>query len=610
MAIGVQCGACGHRFGLSEAQAGRLAHCPSCRRALRVPEQAAAQASAPAGRPYTLATPPKPYQQGRSGLPPIQVPVEIDELEVVEDAPPPVVIGEAPPLIEPAGAPPLAPPLTPPRVVPESTSAPPPASEDEHPLPYDLKPPVRRAELALEAPGGRWSMDRMLPLALALGALVMLAGISLIIYRHAPWLQRFSGTDPTPGKGPPAGATPDQRPRIKGGPGPTHIQPTVTIDQSHGPPAVIVNRRPGNQPLIPLVDTEQPQVGGYEAIVYPAVPGSFMAVLREASAGRELIAERWTIAPWKKTAEARFQAEAIELSPPQRNAASQASLVYRHSISPGGEYLARLAEGKIAVWSYEQNRLVHQIDIIDKKLSLQLAGFYDAEHFAVLWFRGTECRAELFSARTGKSQRVIPLPVLELNGGRTHDVKNVGFSPDGKLLAAVGAGSVKLYDLASGRVARELNLAHQPHQPLPSQTVFSQDGRHIGLLYDRTFNVSMLSGPADGSGPLREVQYPNLNAPYTGGHAHAGRALDFLPDGECLLLYGQVVAHRRGLVGQTESPPALRRGKFIISQRRIAPDTFQIEVAEFTGGTYRRSVNAVKLDLGRVEGMKPPERKP
>lgn len=135
--------------------------------------------------------------------------------------------------------------------------------------------------------------------------------------------------------------------------------------------------------------------------------------------------------------------------------------------------------------------------------------------------------------------------------GHTHDVMAVAFAPDGRRLASAGwDGTVRVWDLASGRCERAIRTAHEH----AFDVAFSPDGnflaagfRHDGapeLFTSGYGTVGWFSAEADPN------KSPDWISPGDTWYAHrpGTRSVSFTPDGKHLLTCGTDVFENALLV--------------------------------------------------------------
>lgn len=470
----------------------------------------------------------------------------------------------------------------------------------EHRDPRDASPPTPNTSAGIKAPMPTAMTEERRKIGQA--AIFLIAGgglaLMLVIFGVAKIL---SG-----GRGDGDGARSDQSATTQA------TQQAVgekeTNSQALAP--LVPNPRPGNHFVLPVEVLREVSIGEFRAIVYPAGAGAIMGVFREDPSGKQVIVERWTINPWNKTGEARFEAEEIDTGGQFKTSLSNVSLVFRHGISTKGSYFARLAHSRIDVWSFEAGKVVHSIELEGRDTAVQVLGFYDDVNLATLWFRGAEASVEIYSAASGKRVHKIELPRSRRMGGN-YSVRNIAFGGGGKAMG-VGTddGRLMIVDLATGKVQKELKIPTRVEAQgaaHPAQVVFSPDGTQLAVLYDKAGEPSIATGRVDGMA-LEEVRWQEIDTPYTLGQAHAGRTIDFLDDNRRLLVYGQVMVDvaERQIVGQLESVPAVRLGRHTISQRRIGEGMFQMEMAEGPqaqapapgagGNSVRRMLRVAKLE--------------
>jgi WD40 repeat protein/serine/threonine protein kinase len=184
--------------------------------------------------------------------------------------------------------------------------------------------------------------------------------------------------------------------------------------------------------------------------------------------------------------------------------------VLRVAFSPGGRRLASLSAGTVKLWDASTGAELRTLGAPDGLNRYGLAYSPDGRYVAVTT---QEPAVIIWEAETGRQVQVFR--------GHKSQVKNVAFSPDGRLLAS-GAGDlarsepgeVMVWETANGREVFRLRV----HTDSVSGVAFSPDGLHLASAsHDRTVKVWEVSTG-------REAH--TLRA-----HTDTVRAVAFSPDG-------------------------------------------------------------------------------
>jgi hypothetical protein len=375
--------------------------------------------------------------------------------------------------------------------------------------------------------------------------------------------------DPTPATRPATPPQPDEEPTA------TAIDPAEPDDD----PEPTAGTEPPQEDPDAFVRQIQPVrgVAGFDEVVYPAWGREWMAVVRRLSPTEDRV-ERWHIPTMTKKAEVRFNHEADR--------------VERYLISPSGEFLVRVVNWpKLAaqVWSWEQRRVLRNIELSDRLGTPSLIDFFDDDLFLVRWERQATIGLETWNARTGQRLRQIPVP------SHQNLPSNAAISRDGKTLAIAlrldGDATVQLYNLQSGRAARRLPMtALDRRWPVrPTGMSFSPDGSMLAILFEETGNALVMVWRVSDGKLLAEQVYPSGLVPETSGFAHP--AFQWLADGSGFLLYGRLILDAETLGTLAELPLNA------VGQQVIDDSTLHVQTMTGSG----RQLSIVRLNPERLK---------
>ena len=186
-----------------------------------------------------------------------------------------------------------------------------------------------------------------------------------------------------------------------------------------------------------------------------------------ASSGNEGVVKLWDAASLK---------ELRTLKHAWRNGSS--GLVNCVLFSPDGKMLAtRNWDGTVSLWEVSTGRETQSLAVVEQAGAISSIAF---SHDGRVVAAADEGTVKFFDVASGKLVRTLQSPPVQ---GMTIQIVSLAFNPDGRLLATGEArvereraqydGVVKLWDLESGRVVHEV-VAHVME---PDSLAFSPDGR-------------------------------------------------------------------------------------------------------------------------------------
>jgi WD40 repeat protein len=155
---------------------------------------------------------------------------------------------------------------------------------------------------------------------------------------------------------------------------------------------------------------------------------------------------------------------------------------------PSGKLLAAThTDGTIYIWDIGKKEVIH---------SLQ----YSADVVASKTFRFSPNGSEMACAVKEGGEHLIRLITVD-DGDAIRDivvperVMNLGFSPDGSLLAVASRQATTIWDAASGELIYTLNQTINPPDNTPIALTFTPDGGHLAVAHwDGTIELWRLPG--------------------------------------------------------------------------------------------------------------------
>ncbi len=229
--------------------------------------------------------------------------------------------------------------------------------------------------------------------------------------------------------------------------------------------------------LTELTDNAEPQTvgSGYNSRLAFSPDG-----LHIATGNRDGVVWIWELDGLTQTA-------ALE-NPDPANKASLDDMLVTIDYHPSGKLLAATHwGGTIYIWDVEKNEVIQ---------SLQ----FDADQTANGAFRFSPNGSEMAYAVKDSGEHLIRLITVD-GGDAIRDivvperVKDLNFSPDGRLLAVASHEATTIWDVTSGELKYTLNQTITPPDNMPTALTFTPDGGHLAVVrWDETIELWRLPG--------------------------------------------------------------------------------------------------------------------
>jgi hypothetical protein len=324
--------------------------------------------------------------------------------------------------------------------------------------------------------------------------------------------------------------------------------------------------------------------GDIADVVFPAVPGPWVAVVRAGRAGHDHV-ERWSTRTWEKTAE-------LDVPRDQRG--------NDYALSPDGETLAYVSDfprHAVQVWSFKDRRMLRQLPLDDGNGEAYTLGFTAPEQLLVQRRKGAEAGVQVWPIKAGRPRQFVMSDV----DPRTTPT---AISPDGQVIAFLVRGGngadLESYAVATGRAIKQMPIVDVNWNLVAAVAgfAFTPDGQRIaGVFADGQGAGVYVEWPAAGrtGRAIRQPFLPvgvNPPAAHEGfGPAFEGRPMHWLDDGKSWLLWGSSVF-------DTDTGALLGELKVAgVNSQSTAGNTAYLLVADPFGGQH---LDEVKLDLEKA----------
>lgn len=321
--------------------------------------------------------------------------------------------------------------------------------------------------------------------------------------------------------------------------------------------------------------------GDIAGIVQPPSASPWVVLVHAPSDARDVV-ELWDLAAGAKKADASFTHEAGQPG--------------SYILNPAGTLLARIVQFpkmSVRVWSFKEGRELRTIVLNEKFGTPALAGFLNADKFAVRWTRDAQEGLEVWDATNGQHGKQIPLEsyARTLNNGVS--------TPDGRYLglttakARNGKPQVEFYDLlgsAGGYRWQAITDVDGAIVDAPTGMAFSPDGKKLAALFARGGAAFLVCWRASDGKMLGEYDIPVPTGPQS---PDAGRGLDWVHNGSAWLIMGNTLIDSATgrFIGQLNAPA--NTGQWL-----IGPDAFAFTY-DSEGKTH---IATVKLDGSKFPG--------
>ena len=277
--------------------------------------------------------------------------------------------------------------------------------------------------------------------------------------------------------------------------------------------------------------------GPFRQVVYPAVPGTSVAVVREGRLPGHDRVEVWATAEWKKAAELDVPRT------PQGN---------RYALSPDGQFLTYVTDFPrlaVQVWSVSAGRQLRQIELDAADGNTETLGFAGPEQLVLRRRPNGQPSLQVINVKTGARPRLVPAPEVELDPAR------YALSPDGDAIAFIipsnSGADLESYSLATGRPIKQMPIGevNWANNVTVAGLAFSPDGDRIAaIIADGRGAGLVVAWPAagrSGRAVLQQLLPVGVDVPQAhqafGQAAFEGRPFHWLDNGRAWLLFGTSV---------------------------------------------------------------------
>jgi hypothetical protein len=324
--------------------------------------------------------------------------------------------------------------------------------------------------------------------------------------------------------------------------------------------------------------------GDITDVVFPAVPGPWVAVVRAGRAGHDHV-ELWSTEAWEKTS---------ELDVPRDQKGNN------YALSPDGETLAYVSDfprHAVQVWSFKDRRMVRPLPLDDGNGEAAVIGFAAPEQLLVHRRKGAEAAIQVWPVRAGRPRQFV---ISDVDPRTTP----TAVSPDGQVIAFLVRGGngadLESFALATGRPIKQMPIVDVNWNLVAAIAgfAFTPDSQRIaGVFADGQGAGVYVEWPAAGR-TGRAVRQPflpvgvNPPAVHEGfGPTFKGRPMHWLDNGNAWLLWGNAVF-------DTETGTPLGDLKIpAVHSQSTAGNTAHLLVADPFGG---QRLDEVRLDLAKA----------
>jgi hypothetical protein len=274
--------------------------------------------------------------------------------------------------------------------------------------------------------------------------------------------------------------------------------------------------------------------GDIADVVFPVVPGPWVAVVRSGRAGHDRV-ERWSTETWEKSA---------ELDVPRDQKGND------YALSPDGESLAYVSDfprHAVQVWSFKDRRMMRQLPLDDGDGEAFVLGFSAPEQLLVQRRKGAEAGIQVWPVRAGRARQFVMSDI---------DPRTTpwALSPDGQVIAFLvrgGTGAdLESYALATGRPVKQMPIVDVNWNLVAAVGgfAFTPDSQRIAAVFADGHGAGVyVEWPAAGR-TGRAIRQPFLPvgvkppAALEGfGPSFEGPPLHWLDNGKAWLLWGNSV---------------------------------------------------------------------
>lgn len=339
-------------------------------------------------------------------------------------------------------------------------------------------------------------------------------------------------------------------------------------------------------PIVKSIDAA-PLNGTFDDMLAPLTESPFRAILR--ASGSNTSVEVWDTQSWKQIGQASFAKGA------DPNEA-------RFVLSPDGKMVGRISRFprlSAQIWSFATNQVAHSIPIEDHNVTPELMGFIDANRLLLRWQKDTGCTFEIYDVQSGSRIRNFDTPAFDHQGttfaiSRSAVQAAIATRVDNK-------PTLLIYSFETGKqiISVPINPL-DPHWPVtPTGMAFSLDAKQLAVLFEQSGNGLLLDYQLDldkgegkesaqwvyPAGPVANRESPNFG----------GSSVQWLPDGDNWLIYGQAIFNRTTgrKIEEIQVP--------LVEASRISPPNKVELVIRASDG--QRQLKVVNLDVAKIASL-------